>query len=167
MSAVDKMSAMRNRIVFEPIDDSLPGGVHIPKKEGDVGWDLEAMEDVTIGPMLSADVPVNAKLQLPRGIYADIRNRSSMARRGLYVDQNVIDTGYRGPLFVFIRNMQLPDHGTGLIGGARVADRRVTIKAGERIAQLIFHKVHPCWMQKGIVDPNSERGDTGFGSTGT
>lgn len=175
MSSIDRTRSKRTAMRWARIDPDLPGGLHRPKKHGDIGWDLEAMEDVVIGPMQSADVPVNAQIQLPEGFYADVRNRSSMARRGLYVDQNLIDTGYRGPLFVFIRNMQMPERwnldGVQIYGpagcGKPPAEPTVTIKAGERIAQLVFHHAKPIWdMEVEEIDVSTERGGTGFGSTG-
>jgi dUTP pyrophosphatase len=167
VSSIDRTRARRNCLRWARIDPDLPPGLHQPKKQGDIGWDLEAMEDVVIGPMQSADVPVNAQIQLPEGFYADVRNRSSMARRGLYVDQNLIDNGYRGRLFVFIRNMRLPITVGAYQQVRGNGNQDITIRAGERIAQLVFHHAKPVWeMEVEEIDMTTERGGTGFGSTG-
>lgn len=164
MTAVDVMRTERHKLLWSRLDKGLPGGLHRPKKAGDIGWDLEAMRDVMIRPMESVDVPVNARVQLPPDVYADVRNRSSMGRRGLYVDQNLIDNGYRGPLFVLVRNMALPP--PPRTGTIELNNRTVVIKAGERIAQLVFHKAYPVWeLEVEEIDVGTERGESGFGST--
>lgn len=170
MSSIDLSRRASSKIQVARVNSDLPLGLHAPKKDGDIGWDLEAMETVVIGPMQSMDVPVNARIALPENYYADIRNRSSMARRGLYVDQNLIDTGYRGRLFVFIRNMQLPRYCVSAWGGDPYIDEhvgKIKIEAGERIAQLVFHKLAPVWtIEVDVIDTLTERGEDGFGSTG-
>lgn len=193
---IDRTQSVRNRVRATAVDPGLPLGLHEPKLDGDVGWDLAAAMDVVIGPMQCADVPVNLRLALPAGVYADVRNRSSMARRGLYVDQNVVDSGYRGPMFVFVRNMGLPQmramtdleiqhaqNATALVvAGQPVAPYRgpnvaallpeadpgtIVIKAGERIAQLVFHRADPIWVGHVVeFEDETERGARGFGSTG-
>jgi dUTP pyrophosphatase len=154
-----------------PLRSDLPIGVEPPKHAGDVGWDLVAMNDVIIRPMAAADVPVNLRMALPEGVYVDIRNRSSMARRNLYVDQNLVDTGYRGPMFVFIRNMNLPlmfvPPAAYKVEPAEIDPGAVTIRAGERIAQMVFHRSMDVTIQMGPVPIDTPRGERGFGSTGT
>lgn len=174
MSAYDldglPLNRQTNQIRWARIDKTKPGGLHQPKRDGDVGWDLEAMEDVTLAPMESADIAVNARLHLPAGVYADVRNRSSMARRGLYVDQNVIDNGYRGPMFVFVRNMHLPISVTEPydFGRHESSMPAVTVKAGERVAQLVFHSYELFWDNEiEEIDTDTQRGERGLGSTGT
>lgn len=165
MNAVDVLRLPDTRVAWSRVDPDKPPGIHLPKLQGDVGWDLEAMEDIFILPMQACDVPVNLKLQLPSGYYAEIRNRSSMAKRGLYVDQNIVDTGFRGSLYVMIRNMRMP---VGVDGnGAYMTDNFIKIRAGERVAQLLFHRVNPVWMDEvSEVDISTERATNGFGSTG-
>ena len=164
MTAFDEFRTQRHKLEWARLDKTLPGGIHRPQKPGDIGWDLEAMEDVLIRPMESVDIPVNARIHLPPDMYADLRNRSSMARRGLYVDHGLIDNGYRGPLYVFVRNMALPPH--SYEASSEYNDRTVLVRAGERIAQLVFHKAVPVWdLEVDEIDIDTVRGETGFGST--
>jgi dUTPase len=196
-TVIDVTQDEETKILAAPLDPGLPLGLAAPQKEGDVGWDLVAAVDVVIGPGDAMDVPVNLRMQLPTGWYADIRNRSSMARRGLYVDQNLVDGGYRGPLFVFIRNMALPQMraipdaqmAAMINGSSRIVvpgqedapyegpnvlrlpghldPGAVEIKAGERIAQLVFHRADAAWVEPALeIDMDTERGEAGFGSTG-
>ena len=164
----DRLKQRKTHVRWSRLNHDLPGGLHRPKRKGDIGWDLECMEDVEIPPMGRVDVPVNARLWLPDGFYADIRNRSSMSKRNLYVDQNLLDTGYRGPIYVLIRNLTLPQMHSW--DGSHYWDFEsgtVTLKAGERIAQLVFHTHHPVWEDEVHEVPlDTERAEAGFGSTG-
>ena len=71
----------------------------------------------------------------------------------LVVPKGVIDQGYRGELFAVILNL-----GTN----------PVTIYHGDRYVQLILHKREIADIEVIEVDKLSEteRGDSGFGSTG-
>ena len=120
------------------------------KYESDAGWDLESVEDVVIeangvAPMIKTGV----RVAIPDGYFGLIKERSSMAAKGIFVMGGVIDSGYRGEIMVNLANISGYDY---------------TIKKGERIAQLI---ILPCSavMVKGEL-PDSNRGENGFGSTG-
>lgn len=169
----DQLRVPRNCVRWSRVDPNKDGGIHDPKLAGDTGFDLVAMETRTIGPMEACDVPVNCRIWLPQNWYADVRNRSSMARRGLYVDQNLIDNGYRGPMFVFIRNMLMPTVVQSMLDMSMKALRitedphTVTVHEGDRIAQLVFHKGQPAWSQEiPEVPMDTDRAADGFGSTG-
>lgn len=128
--------------------------------DGDAGFDLFVAEDTTIVPDEFVDVPCGVRVALPPGIWARITGRSStMRRRGLLVADGVIDNGYRGPLFAGVRNLN---------------GSEVTVRAGERIAQLIpYDLVAPRFVPKMVdrtafdVLPHDGRGEAGFGSSGT
>lgn len=171
---MDKVDTLTVR--WQRIDPNGPG-LHEPKLEGDVGWDLEASKDVSIQPGQAVDVPTNIRLELPPYIWAEIRARSSIARRGLQVDSGTIDNGYRGPLFALVRNMTTvrPADLVNLDGNAfdiDAADRwstenTIQISAGERVAQVVFHVVvNPAGEEVDVIDLDSDRGEAGFGSTG-
>lgn len=178
--SVDKLKSTSHRVRWMKIDPNCPAGLHEPKRQNDVGWDLEAAEDIHIFPGQAVDIPTNVRLHLPDNIWAEIRARSSIARRGLQVDAGTIDTGYRGPLFALVRNMKtlqpqdiVPEwnkDGTTLqFNGLRewTEDNTILIKAGERVAQVVYHRCCPTWADEveEIAD-DSERGSAGFGSTG-
>lgn len=152
MNTVDPLRDSRHLVRHARVDPGLPPGIHHPKLHGDVGWDLEAMTDTRIQPHQAKDVAVNLRLHLPDGYYAEIRNRSSMAKRGLYVDANIVDSGFRGALYVMVRNMDVDE---------------IQIQAGERVAQLLFHRVCPVWLEEVVdISTDTERSVRGFGSTG-
>lgn len=157
------------KLKWSVLDESLPPGIHEPKLPGDVGWDLEAMETVTIKPGASLDIPINVRLHLPEGVWAEIRARSSIARRGLQVDAGTIDTGYRGPLYVLARNTKTWQPGDPTKVGHFVDQNSITIEAGERVGQVVFYTILD--MNHEQLNPadfstETERGEAGFGSTG-
>lgn len=140
------------------LDPSKPDGLCAPAKTGDVGYDMVAMETVTIPPMQMMDIPVNAQMHIPAGLWADVRPRSSISRRNLMVAPATIDNGYRGPLNVLMRNLQMPDS---------EQDMSITLMEGERIAQIVFFPCQlPKMCQMEAIRVDTERGLTRFGSTG-
>src|SRR5271157_1321213 len=93
----------------------------------DLGYDLFALDAVELTPR--ATVPVRTGIAVearhpqtgaPLGLL--VRDRSSMAARGVATTAGVIDAGYRGEILVLMTNL----------GEAVVA-----LKAGEKIAKMI------------------------------
>lgn len=125
------------------------------QKDGDVGLDLVSIlsEDIIIQPGERYLVPTGISLEIPNGYWASIEARSSTSKRSLIVPKGVIDEGYRGELFAQVLN---------------VGNIPQTISHGDRLTQLILHKRHIQNFDIIEVDElsASERGDSGFGSTG-
>lgn len=160
MNTIDQLNQKRNRVAWDRIDPAGPG-LHSPKLRGDVGWDLEAAETIHLPPGQATDVPTNVRLWLPDGVWAEIRARSSIARYGLMVEAGTIDTGYRGPLFALVRNLNLPSPGED------PHECTVKIAKGTRVAQVVFHRVCPVWTtEMDTIPTDTERATNGFGSTG-
>src|SRR5215472_1793828 len=142
----------REPLVVE-VAGSNPENLHRPAKPGDVGYDLAVDRETTcfVGQITWARTGV--RLGLPQGMWAEIIGRSSTAHsRGLVVMHSVIDTGYTGELTVGLLNV-----GAGM----------QCLPAGTRIAQLIFRESVLPRLQRVLVLGDTERGDQGFGSTGT
>jgi dUTP pyrophosphatase len=88
-----------------------------------------------------------------------IRDRSSMASKGVTVVGGVIDAGYRGEIVVILHNFAPRLYAT--------VDEGYIIKAGDKIAQMIPLPVNTLYGVKEVDElPTSSRGDAGFGSTG-
>lgn len=119
---------------------------------GDAGMDLSVVEHVILGPGEASDLSTGLAIELPVGYWGRITGRSStMRRRSLLVNEGIIDNGYRGELFVYVRNLNGHD---------------VIIEPGARLAQLIVHEVvRPEVIEVEDLAP-SHRGDKGFGSSG-
>lgn len=122
--------------------------------EDDAGFDLYIAKDVTIPPGKFADVHTDIAAELPSNTWGMLTGRSSTLRKkGLLVNQGIIDPGYRGELYVGCWNM---------------TSAPVTVHAGERIAQLIILPNTTAAMSLIQTDRLSDhpRGTNGFGSTG-
>ena len=93
-------------------------------------------------------------IELPRGFEAQIRPRSGLAfKKGITVlnSPGTIDADYRGEVGVILINLSKEDF---------------VLEDGERIAQMVIAKHENAeWIKVKTLD-KSERGSSGFGSTG-
>lgn len=131
--------------------DNQNGKVFAPKYEGDAGYDLSVSQQCFLQPNTLAQVPCGVSIALPEGYAALVIARSSSVVKGLFVYPTLIDTGYRGPMFVMVRNQN---------------DYEVMLASGQRVAQLLLIPVPQVSLEQVMVLPDSQRGHRGFGSTG-
>jgi dUTP pyrophosphatase len=123
--------------------------------EGSAGMDLaaELSEDVILQPLGRALIPTGIAIALPPGFEAQLRPRSGLAlKHGLTLlnSPGTIDSDYRGEIQVIVINL-----------GAHP----ITVRRGERIAQMVVQRVlRVQWREVGAL-PVSERQDGGFGHT--
>jgi dUTP pyrophosphatase len=122
----------------------------------DLGYDVFALEGVTLAPHATARVRTGIAVEarhpetgVPLGLL--VRDRSSMAARGIAATGGVIDAGYRGEILILLTNLGVA---------------AVEFKAGEKIAQMI-----PVPVLTGVVEETdgleaSLRAEKGFGSSG-
>jgi dUTP pyrophosphatase len=125
-------------------------------KPGDAGADLVTTIDVTVHPGERVIVPTGISIALPDGYVAFVHPRSGLAlKHGISIVNapGTIDAGYRGEI-----NVVLINH-----------DQResVTFVKGDRIAQLVIQQVERAIFHEVERLPGSDRGEGGFGSTGT
>ncbi|MEX0808482.1 MAG: dUTP diphosphatase [Dongiaceae bacterium] len=151
--------AAAGRPVTVPIE-RLAHGRNLPlpayATNGSAGLDLMAAIATTVelAPGARTLVPAGITLALPAGYEAQIRPRSGLAlKHGITVlnSPGTIDSDYRGEIKVLLVN-----HG----GDA------FRIEPGMRIAQLVVAPVVRIAWAEDAVQPASERGDGGYGSTG-
>ncbi|MFT4413222.1 dUTP diphosphatase [Fredinandcohnia humi] len=93
-------------------------------------------------------------VQMPEGLEAQVRPRSGLSlKKGLHVALGTIDADYTGDIGVIVMNL---------------SKELIKIPKGERIAQLVFAPVFHNIKLDEVDDLNvTERGEGGFGSTGT
>lgn len=121
----------------------------------DLGYDVFSAETVTLEPRGHALVPTGIAIECtsPTGepMGALLRDKSSMASRRLVLTGGVIDAGYRGEIKVLMENL---------------GDQPTTIRAGDKIANLIPYPVFTG--EVNVVDglAESSRKAGGFGSSG-
>jgi dUTP pyrophosphatase len=133
------------------------------------GFDLYALEDVTIDPTLgNILVPTGIAVQLPLGTYGRIAMRSGLAvKQHLTVSAGVIDLDYTGAIGVVVCCTKVfsgaYDHNTQIYGNVNLG---YIIKKGERFAQLVVERA--CYAPGVEVSEfkRSYQKHEGFGSTG-
>ena len=121
------------------------------------GMDLRASltESIILQPMQRALIPTGLYIELPAGTEAQIRPRSGLAfKHGITVlnSPGTIDADYRGEIKVLLINL---------------SQEPFEIKDSERIAQMIISKHETVEWQLVESINQTERGEGGFGSTGT
>lgn len=116
------------------------------------GYDLFASQEVVIPAHTQKLVPTGIAMRLPEGTYGRIAPRSGLAvKNAVNVHAGVIDRDYRGEVKGVLIN-----HG----------DQEVTVKQGDRFAQLVVEKIAEPPVREVAQLDDTERGTGGFGSTG-
>ena len=124
----------------------------IQSYKNDAGFDLFVSKDAVIRAGHAMDVSTGIYIEPGEQIYFTIMGRSSSFRnKGILVSLNLIDTGFRGELFAVAYNF---------------TNITVTVKAGERICQIVPHRLIPVKFEKVQKIGESPRGRLGFGSSG-
>ena len=140
------------KLLVKRLDPSMPLPAYA--RPGDAGLDLNAAHDITLEPGARALVGTGLAVAIPFGFAGLVLPRSGLAReQGVTVlnAPGLVDAGYRGELKVLLVN-----HG----------GEPVTLRRGERVAQLVIQRVESAELIELAELPPSERGEGGFGSTG-
>lgn len=140
------------RIIKYHPDAKLPTKAH----EGDLGYDLYAVESYQVFPGCMVKVRTGIGVEFPRSWGGLILDRSSMAAKRLAVTGGVIDNGYTGELSVIVNNLIVSDD---------LSDT-YTINAGDKVAQLVPITVTEWQIAWTDSVQQTTRGDGGFGSSG-
>ena len=122
----------------------------------DLGYDVYALEGVRLGSRSTVKVRTGISVEarhpetgVPLGLL--VRDRSSMAARGIAATGGVIDAGYRGEILILLTNL---------------GDGEIELRAGEKIAQMIPVPVLTGLVQEVETLEESLRAEKGFGSSG-
>ena len=125
--------------------------------EASAGMDLRAdlSESIRLKPLERAIIKTGLFIELPVGFEAQVRPRSGLsAKKGITVlnAPGTIDAAYRGEIGVILVNLSNEDF---------------VVEDGERVAQLVIAKHERAdWTEVASLSI-TERGEGGFGSTGT
>ena len=135
-------------------------GLALPKQQssGAAGVDLLAAlgvsEVVSLAPGERRIVPCGFAVALPEGHEAQVRPRSGLAsKHGVTVlnSPGTIDADYRGEVKVILINL---------------GEATFEIRRGDRIAQMVVAPVSAVGFSESETLDATERGSSGFGSTG-
>lgn len=120
------------------------------------GMDIRANleEPVVLQSLERKLIPTGLYIELPEGYEAQMRPRSGLALKeglGLLNSPGTIDADYRGEIGIIVINL---------------SDKPVSIKDGDRIAQMVINKVEQAeWVETEELS-STVRGAGGFGHTG-
>ncbi|HUO58642.1 MAG TPA: dUTP diphosphatase [bacterium] len=138
----------------------LPGqedlGLPTYATQGAAGLDLKAAlgAPLVLKPGERGVVPTGLKMAIPLGFEGCVRPRSGLAmKQGLTLTNapGTIDSDYRGEVKVLVINL---------------GQEPVTLKRGDRIAQLLISPVAQARVVKVEKVDDTQRGVGGFGHTG-
>ena len=152
---------MEKKIEINFLDVSKFGCKELPKYQtiGASGLDLAASPDldkngIEIKPGEWNLIPTGIAIELPKGLEAQIRPRSSIAfKNGVTIlnSPGTIDSDYRGEIKIMLIN-----HGQEIF----------IVKTGDRIAQMVITRIERVNLKKSEFITKTIRGSGGFGSTG-
>ena len=140
-------------VLIQRLDPDLP--VPAYAHPGDAGADLLATSVVTLKPGERAVVGTGIAIALQDGYAAFVHPRSGLAARHgvtLVNAPGTVDAGYRGEIMVCLINLD--------------TSAEVTLRRGDRIAQLVIQRVEKARFVEVERLPGSARGEGGYGSTG-
>lgn len=151
---------MKTPIELKILDARLGSEWPLPEyaTPGSAGMDLRAMVDepLVLEPGQSQLVPTGMAIHIgDASLAATILPRSGMGhKKGIVLGNLVglIDSDYQGPLMCSLWNR---------------SNQTVTIEPGERVAQLVFLPVVQAAFTQVESFDASERGEGGFGHSGT
>jgi len=121
--------------------------------EGDAGLDFYTPIDIIIDPMSDCLIPLDIKVEFPKGFALIIKEKSGIAtKKKLDVGACVIDSKYRGICHIHLFNN---------------SNKSISFIKGDKIAQGI---IVPIWdgqpNKVDYISVNTERSTGGFGSSG-
>lgn len=119
----------------------------------DAGADVFALEDTIIHSNTTKLIRTGIKVAIPVGYEIQVRPRSGLSlKTGLRIANapGTIDADYRGEVCIIMTNIGINDE---------------TIKAGDKIAQLVIAPTPMIIWEEGNIEDDTERGKGGFGST--
>lgn len=135
---------MQLRFIRKNDDVKLP----VRKHASDTGADFFLLEDCRLGPHETKVIDLGFGVEIPNGYTGKLQVRTSIAKRGLHIEQCAIDAGYTGELHAIVTNL---------------SDKYVYLNKDERIGYLeVYSCVYPTFVE--IV--GEQRGEGWNGSTG-
>jgi dUTP pyrophosphatase len=122
----------------------------------DLGYDVFALETTLLLPRATVRVRTGIAVEARHpatgaALGLLVRDRSSMAAKGIAATAGVIDAGYRGEILILMTNL---------------GDVPLELNAGEKIAQMIPVPVLTGPVETVETLEDSARAEKGFGSSG-
>lgn len=122
-----------------------------PAYETDAGVDLVCTKSIRIPANNVVKIPTGVAVKIPKGYYGKIEEKSGYSLRNtLKLKAGIIDTDYTGEIRVIFQNAGQDPY---------------VVEKGEKIAQLIIHKLPNIKFVQVDDLEHENRGQDGFGST--
>lgn len=121
---------------------------------GSAGYDLYAVDDCEVAPNLVKLIDIGIQLDIEPGYVGLVCPRSGLALKNNIRVANgpgVVDSDYRGNVGVILAN----DNNSSF-----------SVKAGMKVAQMVFVKAEVASFDEVTLLDDTSRGSGGFGSTG-
>lgn len=157
----DPMKVAVRRLEFFRLHDKviLPSQGH----PSDVGWDIHSFLITESGRETSRPchqrgvtaIPTGLVVRPPSGFFVQVCSRSGLAQKGIFVANapGIIDPSYTGEIVILLYNGSHETH---------------YVSHGHRVAQLVLCPIVSAVCVEVKSRPTSaERGNAGFGSTGS
>lgn len=160
MNDTDFLESTKPIVDYQVLDDRIGNSIPLPEYAtiGSAGMDLRACIDtsLTVNPGETHLIPTGIAIHIEDpSLAATILPRSGMGHKHGIVLGNLvglIDSDYQGQLFISCWNR---------------GDTPYTIEIGDRIAQLVIIPVVQIRLNKVESFDDSDRGDGGFGHSGS
>jgi dUTP pyrophosphatase len=118
----------------------------------DAGFDLKAIENVSLFPLEQKEVRTGIAIEVPEGYVGIVRDRAGIVQKmNVHTVAGTFDSGFRGEVSIMLVNMN---------------DKTVEIEKGMRVAQIILIPIVKAKIVEVKKLSDTERGKKGFGSTG-
>jgi dUTP pyrophosphatase len=117
----------------------------------DTGMDIFTCEDVILEPQKVTKVKTGIAIETERPIAYFIKDKSSVASKGVISLGGVFDAGYQGEIISIMFNL---------------TNEPVTFTKGQKISQIVFINIEQPEVVEVESFEKSERSEKGFGSTG-
>lgn len=109
---------------------------------------------ITIDPGKTRTIPLGISIKLPEGYEIQCRGKSGLDSKDINVRLGTCDEGYAGVYKAVVKNNM---------------NTVLTLKHGQKIAQLVVAKKAKAimeWGREDSISTDTDRGEGGFGSTG-
>ena len=140
------------QIKFKFVDLHRPTHTPVRGSLGAAAFDLyygDLKQGIRLEPHSTKRVKTNLAIEIPKDYYGQIETRSSTASKGIYITGGIIDSDYRGEIEVILNTTK----------------DSLSLIPGDKIAQLIIHRIPDVLFVEVNELSETERGFGGFGST--
>lgn len=138
------------------INYRLEDGAYAPLHghKADAGFDLRLPDyigQVTVLPRHDVTINTGVHFEIPNGFVGFIKSKSGLNVNYGIQSEGVVDSEYTGTVVVKLYNL---------------SDTPVVFNPGEKITQVVFLPIPEVELVEVDAFAETERGDSGFGSTG-